>query len=388
MFEGRSAVERTEATVKLCNLIKEGTIPLSKISLLDLVESIMGPEDCARMRALSEDGDVYAGLQESVDPVNLKAFTHITGNVLTKGIVEGFKSVEFIGDSLVTSETDTIDEYTMTGLTPIEDDAMEVKEGDEYKTVKFGEDWQTLPASIKRGMRCAITREMIFFDRTSKAIEMANGVGYRLGLNKEKRILNEVLGVTNTYNRKGVARDTYASTAGDPRINKLTGNELLDYSQIEAVEQAIEAYNDDKTSGEPIQVNYDTMLVTGFKISTARRLMGAREVQHQSTDAVNGQTMQTYGPNPIGQNVKVITSPWIRRLLVAGGASDANAKKMWYLGAPKKAFRYTTLFPLQVRSMGRDSEDDFKRDVVVQYRADERGKVWTKSPWHMVKSEG
>ena len=71
-----------------------------------------------------------------------------------------------------------------------------------------------------------VTKEAIFFDRTNLVLGRAAEVGEVLGLNKEKRLIDLVIGETNNYKWKGASYDTYQSST--PWINVLTGNELAD----------------------------------------------------------------------------------------------------------------------------------------------------------------
>ena len=57
-----------------------------------------------------------------------------------------------------------------------------------------------------------VTREAIFFDRTHLVLQRAAEVGEVLGLNKEKRLLDLVIGATNNYKWKGTAYNTYYAT--------------------------------------------------------------------------------------------------------------------------------------------------------------------------------
>jgi hypothetical protein len=82
--------------------------------------------------------------------------------------------------------------------------------------------------------------------------------------------------------------------------------------------------------------------------------------------------------------MNVVSSPWISKLLVEAGISAANANKHWFLGEFKKAFKYRTLFPFQVKAAQHD-KDDFERDVIAQFRADERGVPRVIAPWYAAK---
>lgn len=384
LFKDKTNLEIREAANRVVGLMKEGKIKPSQCSILDIAESTLGREGLDAMRHANEN-EGFIAVQESVDPVHLAAFNNITGQLVLQGVMEQYRRPELIGESLVTTETSNEDNTRVPGLTPIDDDAMVVNEGEEYPDVKFGEDYIDIPSSTKRGMKIGLTREMIFFDRTGQVMKMASSVGERLGTNKEKRILQVALGITNNFKRKGTARNTYVASA-DPRINKLASNPLVDWTDIDAVMNLFNAMTDDRASGEPIEVMPDTIIVPRSKLLTARQILTATEVRANGNAAAGTPDLTTVAGNPVNGMFNIVSSPWIEWLLVKSGVSAANAAKYWYLGQPKKAFTYRTLFPLQVRASSANDKDDFDRDVVAQFRADERGVCYVNAPWYMAQS--
>lgn len=372
-------LERSDVVV---TAVKEGKLSLHNTSLLDIAEATLGVQG---MRSLRETPQApgFSVLKESVAPVNLTAFSNITGQLIYQGVYEQYARPEFIGDQLVTAETSREDNTRVPGIAPIDDDAMTVEEGGEFPDVKFGEDYIDIPKSEKRGLKIGVTREMVFFDRTGQVLEMARTVGERLGMNKEKRILQVVLGITNTYTRKGVAANTYL-TSGN-RINEIV-NVLTDWTSLDAEMQAFYAMRDDRTKSEPIMVRPTTMLVSPYKMLTAKRILSATEVRSTSG------SMETITANPVSGSMSVLSSPyfdWLLTKTVAdGGLNLAGnvARDYWYCGEFKRAFRYRTLFPMQVLTASND-KDSFERDVVAQFRADERGVAYTYAPWYVIRNK-
>jgi hypothetical protein len=392
-FKGRTVASDIKAVAETIREdIRDGKLSLTEsadgkakqVSLRNLAEATLGADVVATiMNPSYGNGGLVESLREAVDPVRLSAFSNITGELILRVGTESFKSPELIGDKLVTAETDNQDNVREVGLDPIDDDAMEVAEGEEYKSVKFGENYLDRPSSKKRGLRIALTKEMVFFDKTGQLAKMAAGVGERLGINKEKRILRVVLGIDNPFSRNGVARNTYVASA-DPRINKLASNELVDWTDVENIEQLFAAYEDDRENGdggEPISVIPDTMIVMPAKLHTARRILNATEVEHSANSIV------TRSANPV-KGMTLLSNQWVYWMLTNarhGNIAAAQAKKYTFVGQPKKAFVYTTLFPFSmVQSSG--GAEEFDRDVVAQWKASERGVAWVRSPWHMALS--
>lgn len=72
-----------------------------------------------------------------------------------------------------------------------------------YPHVGFGEDYIETPSTAKHGLIVPVTKEAVFFDRTNLVLGRAAEVGEVLGLNKEKRLIDLVIGQVNNYKWKG-----------------------------------------------------------------------------------------------------------------------------------------------------------------------------------------
>ncbi len=388
----RTPAERTHATKLICEAIKNGELETvvdankgtirSKLSLRDIAESTLGEAGMRALGNMHEEGDMAVGLREAVDAVNLSAFTNITGQLVLRGAYAAYAAPEFIGTRLVTEETDTEDLVRIPGLMDIDDDAQTLAENEEYDTVKFGEDYIDRPTSQKRGARIALTREMVFFDKTGQLGQLSSALGRRLGLNKEVRILRLVLGVDNPFNRKGVARNTYVASA-DPRINKnVTSKPMTDWTSFDYAQQLIASYVDDKSKvdAEPIMVNLRQVLVPQALEMTARRIMGATQIRVNTQSAAQ----TAIGANPL-PSMDLIASPWVNWVLVKkGGLTSGHANARWYIGDFKAGFRYVTLFPFALEQAPANHPDNFSRDTVAQWKCSERGVPYVYQPWQAV----
>lgn len=385
LFKDKTVAEKKAMSNRVVQLIRDGKIKAGDVSLRQIGNAVLGREVMDTIGESSREEDIGMVMKDASDPVNLQMFSNITGALVLQGVIEQFQDPDFIGDKLFKAETRGKDDLIRkVGLAPIDDSALVVQEAGEYPSVKFGENYQNLPESQKRGLKIAVTREMLFFDKTGQVVDMAQGVGKRLGLDREKRMLRVFLGLVNNYNNKGVARNTYVATGGgDPRVNKHS-NPLVDWTDIDDAMALFTAMTDDRSTGEPIMVHPDTLVISPFKIMTVDRILSATEVR--TTTNTN---TQTNGSNPLAK-IKfsnVLSSPWLDWLLVnEGSVSAANAKQYWHIGQPKKAFTYATIWPLAVRAAPPNDIDDFERDIVLKYRADERGVAYTESPWHMVQN--
>ena len=90
-----------------------------------------------------------------------------------------------------------------------------------YPHLGFGEDYIETPSTTKRGFIVPVTKEAIFFDRTHLVLSRAAEVGEMLGLNKEKRLIDLVIGVTNNYKWKGTTYNTYQTAHA---VDQLAGD--------------------------------------------------------------------------------------------------------------------------------------------------------------------
>ena len=138
------------------------------------------------------------------------------------------------------------------------EDFVEAEEMDELHYVGFSEEYVETPATTKRQLGIAITKEAIFFDRTGLVLDRASYVGTILGLRKEKNLLGVLIGAVNTFKEKrtgdsaAVSLKTYYAADDNGRwVNHLDGNPLADWTNINAAEQAFSQITDPNT-GEPI----------------------------------------------------------------------------------------------------------------------------------------
>ena len=76
------------------------------------------------------------------------------------------------------------------------------------------------------------------------------------------------------------------------------------------------------------------------------------------------------------------------RRLMAAGHTAAAAKKWWFIGDFRKAFAYMENWPITVTQSPAGSEAEFNQDIVVRFKASERGAAAVINPRYVVKSTG
>jgi hypothetical protein len=236
------------------------------------------------------------------------------------------------------------------------------------------EDYVETPQTTKRGIMVEVTKEAIFFDRTGQLLDRASKVAEVLAMNKEKRIIDAAVGVTSLYNRKGrgvIA--TYGDSSGTHDFDNLVAsNALADFSDIENVLLQFEDLTDPNT-GEPIVLNGYQVLVPGALVMTARRLLTATTVRQTTNTNTN-----TYSASPLPGNFEVLSSPYVK--------SRSGSSTSWYMGDFKQAFAYMENWPIQVVQAPVNSQAEFERDIVSQFKASERGTVACLEPRAVVRN--
>lgn len=314
-------------------------------------------------------------------------FSNITGQIFFTMVKEAYEDEEFVFSKLIPTKPSTIlDTEKIPGIGNMGDQfATPLAEGEAYPHVNVVEDYIEVAAKQKRGRIIAVTKEAIAGDKTGVLLERCQRLGFYLGLNKEKRLIDCVIdenagavSITaggHRYHWKGTSYATYQATS--PWINSVTSNALNNWKNVESVELKLAAITDPYT-GEPILIQPTHLIVTPDLKHTAYRIMQATNVQtHSGGYATTGELQDYHAPSPLDP-YKILTS----RLLKARLATDTS----WFLGNPSKAFAYFENWGIQTAQQGAGSEDDFNRDVVMKFKASERGAAATIEPRLMAKS--
>jgi hypothetical protein len=132
-----------------------------------------------------------------------------------------------------------------------------------------------------------------------------------------------------------------------------------------------------------VLIQATTVLVMPAYRHAAHRVFNAAEITYDSA----AQHLATTAANPLG-NYHVAESRLAYRRLVAAGQTAANAKKWWFIGDFQKAFAYMENWPITVAQSPVGSEAEFNQDIVVRFKASERGAAAVINPRYVVKSTG
>ncbi|MEE8450358.1 MAG: hypothetical protein V3R99_00535 [Thermoguttaceae bacterium] len=368
-----------EATVTHLNeALEQGHLKPEDFSIREIAEATLGG---ARLRQMDpRDGGV--ALLEAGEGVDVTAFSNITGQVVRSKIMAAYQQEAFVVSKLVDTIPTRLDGEKIPGIGRVSDEVAEVRPGMPYPNLGFSEDYIETPQTTKRGFIVPVTREAIFFDRTHLVLQRAAEVGEILGLNKEKRLIDLLIGATNNYKWKGTDYNTYYAAADSGPWTNVTTEELVDWTDIDAAEQLFADILDPNT-GEPVLVKATTVLVMPAYRHAAHRIFNAAELTYTASGAETDTTVA----NPLG-NYRVVESRLAYRRVVASGETSDAAKKWWFIGDFKKAFAYMENWPITVTQSPTHSEAEFNQDIVVRFKASERGAAAAINPRFVAKSLG
>ena len=158
--------------------------------------------------------------------------------------------------------------------------------------------------------------------------------------------------------------------------------ELVDWTDVDAAEQLFADMLDPNTA-EPILVQATTVLVMPAYRHAAHRVFRAAEITYTAAGAETATT----AANPLG-GYRVVDSRLAYRRLIASGISPAEARRYWVLGDFRRALAYMENWPITVTQSPRNSEAEFSQDVVVRYKASERGAAAVLNPRYLVRGTG
>lgn len=324
--------------------------------------------------------------EASGDAVAFGQFSNITGQIVFSMIKEAYDSEEFVFSKAVpTKPTNLLDVEKIPGISGIGDEFQVVQEAAEYPMVGMSEDYIEVAAKKKRGAIVAVTKEAIFTDKTGVLLERAKALGYWLGLNREKRIIDclidenagaaSITAGGHRYHWKGTSYATYQ--ASSPWVNIKTSNGLVDYTDVVEAWKLLANMTDPYT-GEPILVTPTTLIVTPDNFHVARAIVSATEVRRNTNLATGNANVESLSPSPI-DNYRILTS----KLLKARAATDTD----WWFGTPEKAIHYFSAWDLVTEEAPANSREAFYRDITFQFKASEMGAAAVMEPRLLVENQ-
>lgn len=371
-------------------------IGYEQLGLRALAEGVMGESWHERYRTGSRH--LQMGLRESSAAVDVSAFSNITGQLLVDRIRDNYDNPQFIGDSLFEIAPVTggnLGLHREPWLSRVRHDPGLLNPQQDYPETDFIEQYIDLPAVEKRGLKCSISMEMIFADKTKQALNRADDIGNRLRYNREERQLRVVIGATNNWNYMGTGYNTY-STGNGLYINEKSGNTITNYQGVAELELLFSNMTDFVT-GKAVLVDPSGMKILHVPYKTpelkiALHAARTRAGAYPTTGATN--TQQEIDEVPLINDVDypLIKSAILWHLLTdaasAGGQgiSATNAKEHVWIGHFKKAFIYREAMPFTTAQAPPGNPAEFNQDIAVQVKAMEWGVAGVQDPRQVVHS--
>ncbi len=350
---------------------ERGHLSLADINMRVLFEQFV-PSGSELLNAwMSNDASEMDYLTEA-DAVQTGDFRKILLHALSGETLRLFKLADLLQDRIARTIETNLDRERIAGITEIGDAAEEIGEAQPYPIAGVGSHWVDTPVTKKRGFIVPVTKEAIFFDRTAQVREHCSQVVKWLRINKEKRLIALLVGNVNSYRYMDKDYNTYQTgLAGDLYTNVVAGNPFVNWKSMNAVNITRSKLRDPSTN-EPIDTSGAKMVLGAPELEADfARVFGATETRQTDGDTV------TIGRNPASGH-SWLTSPYIRDL--QGNSDD------WYAGDPHEALAYMQNWGITSDTAGSGSEDDFKRDIALQFKVSERGAGAVIQPRQLIKS--
>lgn len=366
--EGR----RSDLLSHINSIFSDRSVNLGEWRLRGLFESLVDDGHELVQNHFGPHGGGYR-LREAADVVDTSLFANVQGQFLYNAVLRSYEKPELIGDSLVRVMDSVEVSERIPGVTAIGDQVEILDEGQSYARALTTERWVDTPDTIKRGLMIEITKEAVFFDKTNLILEEAARIGENIAINRERRILDVVCGISTVYRRNGgAAIATYGSD------NTTTSNPLVDWQSLDTADTKFMGITDPDT-GEPIVTTPDTLIVPPALRNTAMRIVNATMTNYNTNNSAGTADRETRVPsNSLNQPLRIASNQYVKERT----SSDTS----WFYGRPTQAFVYMQNWPLTVEEEGANGPQAFERDVVARYKASERGAAGVMERLHALKA--
>jgi len=307
-------------------------------------------------------------------PIDHATFSNITGQIFFTSTLESFDQPNLIGTAITRNiPTDLQEEEKIPGISLPGDEAEAIGANQPYPEVGVSEEWVMTPEKVKRGYILSLSKEAVFGDRTGLLLDRANKGAEMMGLNKEKRILDAVLGIDTLYRRNdGFAQATYGDTHTDGDFDNLGTAALADWTDIEAALLLFDAINDPNT-GEPVMIGSRQLIVPTALLFTAQRIVSAIE-----TREVTNTNTTTISPNPLsGTPLEIVSNQYVN--------DRTSSTIQWFIGDFPRGFTYRENWPITTEEEREGGPRAFSHDTVARFKVSEKGVPAVEEPRYAVR---
>jgi hypothetical protein len=322
-----------------------------------------------------------------IDPthfLNTNTFTAAVTGLLGAQVMEKFTNAAYIGGQLFETRPTRLNGEKMIGTGGISGGSMDLdrKPGEPHPRTDFGERWITTPELSEKALAIEVTQEAVFYDLTGQVLDTAAAVGDRLGYEKERTQLRVFAGITNSYVYKGTSYNTYQTAT--PWINDHS-NPLVDYADIDDALELFTSMTDPETGREIMLQDVPTIVHDPRRESLWHQVLMATEVR-QTTNT----SYLSVAPPPTSasRSYNRLSSPILRNLIdTEGGVTLEQAKDWWFIGNPRRAFKWMEAWPLRVRQASANEYTMLDRGLVAAYFANYRGVGAVVEPRYVIRNK-
>lgn len=322
-------------------------------------------------------------LQEAEGAVTTAAFLNVSGQFMFTNVLDAYATEESVFKDLIPEATaSTLDGEKIPGITQMGDELDFRDETEPYPLAGVGEDWIFSPTIRDRGVILPVTWEALFNDKTGQLAQRAADVGKWGAIRREKAAIDCLIDenvTTHRYNWRGTVIASYGDNSGSHTWDNLAAsNAILDWTDIDAAEQVFNAITDPYT-GEPVPYEPKHLTVTKSLEQVARRVLSATEIRVATPGyATSANPTETHMQNPYLNKYELKTS----RLLASRLGTDTS----WFLSDWSKYAKCMMAEKANVMQAPPNSEAEFHRRIVLQYRFNERFAYVVVQPRAAVKS--
>lgn len=379
--------------------LAEGIIGEDWREQMDVQQSGRDPLAMAREFDILEDNSALAIMPGQF--VNVSVWNATIAGLLEAKVLEGYSRPAFMYPSIARTVPTRMRRDKHIGVGAVPDLAEVMQPGQTHPRAQFDERWILTPETIKVGLAIDVTKEAVFFDATAgQVMKKAESIGESLGLRREKRACNLLLGTTtgstgvHAYTYKGTAYNFYIQSGGN-WVNKLPSNPLVDWMDIDAAEQLF-AEMLDMESGEPINIGARQLIVMPAKLRNAQLILGYNTLERRTQSAAEIGS----GPNTVTPGIQLLTpSQWLYREALTNkasihdgngsnysGASAANIREWWWIGDFHQAFGYSENWAMSAKRASPDNYAALDRNLVMSLFVDEMGEFFVEEPRAVVSN--
>jgi len=302
-----------------------------------------------------------------VRTITTSAFPIITGTLVIAAINARYAMIPTIGQELVTEMDDNKKVSTIVGISTLDSQKDEVKEGENFPEIGASEEKIEI-RHLLNGRRLTMSADVISENELGNFALRVNDLTDLVALRIEKQTLSRVTDHNGSgsspaepyaYRPNGVGTALYSASANTPGTrapsgNRVTNNGLSDETNLEAARTRLNTFRDD--NGDRIGSNRSEsqILVPDAKIGTLSKILNSEYVPGVVNEKSNWGPGGRFGI-PME---RVLSSPVV----------DNLSTSAWYYGAFRRQFIRKWKLRFEYVSLGMDTQAFLNARIAAQFR--------------------